>query len=96
MYPRTAGSQRPTTALTLLLEDLLALLCPNVTCVLHPHQRWLQMTACAEKDASAMEAKPPQPAIDKLKALGNVGSTLRQRKYHEMFLATKGLNAMAA
>uniref|UniRef100_A0A383WE56 TFIIS N-terminal domain-containing protein n=1 Tax=Tetradesmus obliquus TaxID=3088 RepID=A0A383WE56_TETOB len=54
------------------------------------------MTACAEKDASAMEAKPPQPAIDKLKALGNVGSTLRQRKYHEMFLATKGLNAMAA
>ncbi|KAF6257576.1 hypothetical protein COO60DRAFT_1701786 [Scenedesmus sp. NREL 46B-D3] len=54
------------------------------------------MTACAEKDASAMETRPPQPAIDKLKALGNVGSTLRQRKYHEMFIATKGLNAMAA
>jgi hypothetical protein len=57
---------------------------------------YVQMTACAEKDASVMESRPPQPAIDKLKALGNVGSTLRQRKYHEMFIATKGLNAMAA
>eukprot|EP00882_Tetradesmus_deserticola_P001653 GHRQ01001780.1.p1 GENE.GHRQ01001780.1~~GHRQ01001780.1.p1 ORF type:complete len:485 (+),score=248.19 GHRQ01001780.1:213-1667(+) len=54
------------------------------------------MTACAEKDAAAMESRPPQPAVDKLKALGNVGSTLRQRKYHEMFIASKGLNAMAA
>lgn len=64
------------------------------TCVRStPH---VQMTACAEKDNSAMESRPPKPAIEKLKALNTVGQTLRQRKFHETFIASKGLNAMAA
>ena len=35
-------------------------------------------------------------SADKLKALADVTRTLRQRKYHEAFLASRGLAALAA
>lgn len=54
------------------------------------------MNAMAENDTQAMDARPPKPAIEKLKHLTEVCSTLRQRKYHETFLGYKGLDAIAA
>jgi hypothetical protein len=53
------------------------------------------MQACAESDDAALKSQPPRPALEKLKQLAEVGRVLRQRKYHETFLASKGLNAMA-
>eukprot|EP00775_Hariotina_reticulata_P010133 gene10133-10291_t len=54
------------------------------------------MQACAESDDAALKSQPPRPALEKLKQLAEVGRVLRQRKYHETFLASKGLNALAS
>lgn len=55
----------------------------------------LQMAAVADDDSAAMDARPPRPAIEKLKHLGEVCSILKQKKFHDTFLASRGLHCLA-